>query len=161
NNIATGIANSGSYVWNATGPATSQARVRVTAHDVNCSSAADASDANFNIGNSTITASAGAGGSISPSGAVSVPNGSNQAFTIAADGCHTIADVLVDGSSVGAVASYTFSNVTANHTIAASFSLTSYTIAASAASGGSIHQSGNVTVNCGDNASFTIAADGC
>src|SRR5205823_4934912 len=123
NNIATGTANSGSYVWNVTGPATSQARVRVTAHDINCSSAADASDADFTIGDVVITASAGAGGSISPSGGVSVPVGGSQTFTISPDACHQVADVLVDGSSVGAVASYTFTNVTANHTIAASFSL--------------------------------------
>src|SRR5207244_4029709 len=81
----------------------------------------------------TIAASAGAGGSISPSGNFSVNCGDDQTFTIAADACHTIADVLVDGVSAGAVASYTFSNVTANHTIAASFALNPYTIAASAA----------------------------
>ena len=69
----------------------------------------------------TITASAGAGGSITPSGSVSVGCGANQSFTIAGDACHNIADVLVDGVSSGPVASYTFTNVTANHTIAASF----------------------------------------
>jgi hypothetical protein len=71
--------------------------------------------------NTTITATAGAGGSITPSGAVSVPSGADQSFTIAADACYSIADVLVDGVSVGAVPSYTFHGVTANHTIAASF----------------------------------------
>src|SRR5262249_26250166 len=50
-----------------------------------------------------------------------VPFGGNQTFTISANACFSIADVVVDGSSVGAVASYTFTNVTANHTIAASF----------------------------------------
>lgn len=69
----------------------------------------------------TITSSAGTGGSISPLGATSVTYGQNQSYTITADPCYTIADVLVDGVSVGAVASYTFTNVTANHTIAASF----------------------------------------
>src|SRR5205807_1009482 len=108
-----------------------------------------------------ITASAGAGGSISPSGAVSVNYGANQTFAIAADGCHTIADVLVDGVSLGAVASYAFSNVTAAHTIAAWFSLNTYTIAASAGAGGSITPSGSVSVNCGANQTFAIAADGC
>jgi hypothetical protein len=70
----------------------------------------------------TITASAGAGGTITPSGAVSVGAGGSQAFTIAPSGGYVIADVLVDGGSVGAVASYTFTNVAASHTIAASFS---------------------------------------
>ena len=117
--------------------------------------------ASFSLNTYTIAASAGAGGSISPSGNVSVNCGANQAFTIAADPCYSIADVLVDGGSVGAVASYTFSNVTAPHTIAASFSLNTYTIAASAGAGGSISPSGNVSVNCGSNQSFTIAADPC
>jgi hypothetical protein len=93
----------------------------------------------------TIDASAGSGGSISPSGSVSVLSGNNQTFTITADPCNAIADVLVDGVSVGPVASYTFSNVTANHTIAASFSaLGPYTINASANAGGTITPSGAV-----------------
>jgi len=70
----------------------------------------------------TIVASAGTGGSISPSGSVMVMNSSDQAFTITADPCYMIADVTVDGGSVGAVSSYTFTNVTADHTIQASFS---------------------------------------
>jgi subtilisin-like proprotein convertase family protein len=70
---------------------------------------------------STIVASAGTGGTISPSGNVIVPNGANQMFTITPDACYSIADVLVDGSSVGAVTSYTFFNVTTGHTISASF----------------------------------------
>jgi hypothetical protein len=77
--------------------------------------------ANFAAVTYTITASAGSGGSISPSGAVTVGSGSDQSFTIAADPGYSIADVLVDGSSVGAVTSHTFTNVTADHTISASF----------------------------------------
>lgn len=69
----------------------------------------------------TITASAGAGGAISPNGAVSVNNGQNQTFTITPNAGYQINDVLVDGVSAGAVASYSFTNVTADHTIAASF----------------------------------------
>ena len=71
----------------------------------------------------TITASAGTGGTISPSGVVPVTSGTNQSFTITPDASYHIADVLVDGVSVGAVASYAFTNVTANHTIAASFAI--------------------------------------
>ncbi len=70
---------------------------------------------------STIVASAGAGGTISPSGNVNVVNGADQTFTITPDACYSIADVLVDGGSVGAVSSYTFFNVTTGHTISASF----------------------------------------
>ena len=72
----------------------------------------------------TITASAGEGGSITPAGAVSVKEGASQTFAIAAQEGYAIADVLVDGQSVGAVDSYTFENVTANHTIAALFTKT-------------------------------------
>ena len=69
----------------------------------------------------TITASAGTGGSISPSGSVSVTAGSSKTFTITANSGYSISTVTVDGSSVGAKSTYIFSNVTANHTIAATF----------------------------------------
>ena len=69
----------------------------------------------------TITASAGANGSISPSGAVVVPSGADQMFAIAPVACYHIDDVVVDGSSVGAMTAYTFPAVSANHTIAAAF----------------------------------------
>ena len=72
----------------------------------------------------TIAATAGEGGSITPNGDVSVKEGASQTFAVAADNGYEIADVLVDGSSVGAVESYTFSDVKANHTISASFSKT-------------------------------------
>ncbi|HEX9023545.1 MAG TPA: fibronectin type III domain-containing protein, partial [Geobacteraceae bacterium] len=59
----------------------------------------------------TITASAGTGGAISPSGSVTVNQGASQAFTITPDTGYSISGVTVDGASVGAVNSYTFSNV--------------------------------------------------
>jgi hypothetical protein len=71
----------------------------------------------------TITASPGSGGSIDPSGSVAVADGVDQSFTIAADPGYVIADVLVDGSSVGPVTEYTFPAVSKDHTIAASFCL--------------------------------------
>lgn len=69
----------------------------------------------------TITASAGTGGSISPSGSVSVREGRDKTFTITPDSGYHISDVLVDGKSVGAVTSYTFENVQKKHTIEAVF----------------------------------------
>jgi hypothetical protein len=69
----------------------------------------------------TILASAGAGGSINPSGSVSVNYGDNQTFIITANTDYCILDVAVDGSSVGAVSSYTFTNVQVAHTISATF----------------------------------------
>ena len=70
---------------------------------------------------STISASAAAHGTISPSGAQTVDYGATQSFTIAAAKGYYIADVLVDGLSMGPVPSYDFANVTASHTISASF----------------------------------------
>jgi len=75
-----------------------------------------------NTTNFTITASAGTGGNISPAGAVSVASGSSKVFTITPNSGFTISSVTVDGASQGAIGSYTFSNVTANHTISAAFS---------------------------------------
>ncbi len=69
----------------------------------------------------TITASVGDNGTISPSGNVSVEGGSNKLFTITANNGYLIEDVLVDNISHGAISSYTFTNVQANHTISASF----------------------------------------
>jgi hypothetical protein len=69
----------------------------------------------------TITATAGAGGSISPSGSISVTSGNSKTYTITASSGYKISDVKVDGSSVGAVSSYTFSSVTSAHTISATF----------------------------------------
>ncbi|HEY3271782.1 MAG TPA: PKD domain-containing protein [Geothrix sp.] len=70
----------------------------------------------------TLTASAGTGGTISPVGAVTVVNGGSQTFTIAPTTGYVISSVTVDGVNQGALGSYTFSNVVANHTIAAAFS---------------------------------------
>lgn len=69
----------------------------------------------------TITASAGQGGSISPSGAVSVAKDENQTFTITPSENYEIEDVKVDNQSVGKKTEYTFENVTKAHTIAATF----------------------------------------
>ena len=69
----------------------------------------------------TIEASAGHGGGISPDGRVRVSRGSDKTFRITPDAGYEIADVLVDGESVGAVSRYTFETVRKNHTIEAEF----------------------------------------
>jgi len=104
----------------------------------------------------TITATAGANGTIDPSGKVKVKKGSDKTFTIVPDDNYHIADVLVDGSSVGTVGTYDFTDVTKNHTIKATFAIDTYTITATAGPGGSISPSGAVGVNHGANQSFTI-----
>jgi hypothetical protein len=79
--------------------------------------------ANFVPNTYTITASAGDNGSISPDGPLSIEHGSSQTFTIAAAPGYSIADVVVDGASMSAVTSYSFTNIDANHTISASFGM--------------------------------------
>ncbi|MGA2242279.1 MAG: metallophosphoesterase, partial [Verrucomicrobiota bacterium] len=106
--------------------------------------------------NYTITATAGANGSISPSGAVGVPTGSNQSFTITPNGGYVVADVLVDDISQGAVTSYSFTNVVADHTISASFAVV--------ASGGVITYLGDVggvsSNTLGTNLNIAVGAGG-
>jgi hypothetical protein len=89
----------------------------------------------------TITASADANGGIVPSGAVSVTSGANQAFTITPSAGFHVDDVLVDGGSVGAVTGYMFNNVTANHTIAASFAGDARALTVNVVGGGSVLKS--------------------
>src|SRR6185503_16650573 len=110
----------------------------------------------FSIDVFTVTATASAGGSISPSGAVSVNFGANQSFTVTPNTGFHIDSVVVDGANLGAVASHDFTNVAANHTIDAYFSIDVFTVSASASAGGSISPSGAVSVNYGANQSFTV-----
>jgi hypothetical protein len=115
--------------------------------------------ASFKAVNYTITASAGAGGSIAPAGDTEVSQGGSVAYTITADNGYEIADVKVNGSSIGPVSSYTFSNVTSDGSISASFKAVNYTITASAGAGGSIAPSGDTEVSQGGSVAYTITAD--
>ena len=76
---------------------------------------------NIELQTHTITVATGTNGSISPSDLVIVNHGSNQTFSINPDPNYRVADILVDGVSVGAVASYTFTKVTQDHSLSASF----------------------------------------
>jgi hypothetical protein len=105
----------------------------------------------------TITASAGANGSISPSGSATLVQGGSQTYAISAASGYRVGDVSVDGASVGAVTTYTFSNVSANHSISAAFTaVPTYTIAASAGANGSISPAGAVTLSEGGSQTFYI-----
>jgi uncharacterized repeat protein (TIGR01451 family) len=115
--------------------------------------------ASFAINTYTINASAGPGGSVSPSGMVSVNYGGSQTFSITPNSCYHIADVTVDGNSVGAVSSYTFNNVTANHTISASFAINIYTISTSVSPSGSGNANGGGDYACGEQVSLTAMAN--
>ena len=72
-----------------------------------------------------INATAGNGGTIVPGGLVSVNAGANMTFTITPFSGYTIQNVVVDSVSKGVIPTYTFTNVSANHTISASFRQTS------------------------------------
>ncbi len=112
--------------------------------------------ASFGLWEYTVTATSGAGGTISPSGALGVSHGGARSFTMSADPGYHIDSVLVDGANVGAVASYDFTNITADHSIAAYFSINVYSIAASSGPGGGITPSGSVAVTHGASRAFTI-----
>ncbi|MCX6699029.1 MAG: hypothetical protein NTV68_03740 [Methanomicrobiales archaeon] len=103
----------------------------------------------------TITATAGTGGTISPYGAVSVPSGGIQQFTITPQSEYIVSNVKVDGSSKGAITSYTFTNVLAVHTITVTF-VRSYTITATAGTGGTISPTGAVPVALWGSQKFII-----
>ena len=106
-----------------------------------------------------ITPTAGAGGTITPGMPQFVNSGGSATFTIAPNTGYRIVDVLVDGVPQGAITSYTFSNVMANHTIAATFTPLTYTIIPSAGAGGTITPGTTQTVNYDGSATFTIAAN--
>lgn len=84
-----------------------------------------------------ITPTAGANGVITPSTPQTVSYGMSQTFTITANTGYHILDVSVDGTSVGAVSSYTFNNVTATHTIMATFTNT-YTLTVNKVGSGTV-----------------------
>ncbi|MGN0166176.1 MAG: DUF6273 domain-containing protein [Lachnospiraceae bacterium] len=106
----------------------------------------------------TITATAGANGTISPNGAVRVTAGGSQTFTISPSSGYVIDSLKVDGLEVTAATSYTFSDINANHTIEAAFKQESQTPVVTVPS--ITTQPGNATVKVGETATFTIAATG-
>ena len=105
----------------------------------------------------TITASAGSGGSISSAGVTTLTPGSNKTYTVSPNTGYDIKRVLVNGSSIGAVSSYTFSNVNSGHTIAAEFSIKQYTITASKTGSGTMSPSGNSVVNYNGSKTYTFS----
>src|SRR6185436_5041735 len=117
--------------------------------------------ATFAITTYTITASSGANGTVTPAGASVVNCGTNNTYTITPAACYHIDDVLVDGVSVGAVGTYTFTNTTADHTISATFAITTYTITASSGANGTVTPAGASVVNCGTNNTYTITPAAC
>jgi len=107
----------------------------------------------------TITCTPGFNGSMNPTGSQEVYDGSSQIIHIIPDTGYHVSDVLVDGSTVGPATSYTFSNITADHTISANFAQNGFNITASAGSNGSVSPSGAVHVANGGSQIFTFYPD--
>jgi hypothetical protein len=103
----------------------------------------------------TINATAGNGGTITPAGNTTLAYNGTQAYTISANAGYHVSDVFVDGASVGAVTTYTFSNVTENHIIYAAFEANEYTVAVNQPANGSITP-GTTTVLYGATPAFVI-----
>ena len=112
--------------------------------------------ATFAIDTFTITASNGANGNVTPAGVTTVNYGGNQPYNITPITGYHIVDVLVDSSSVGNVTTYQFTNVTASHTISATFAINQYTITASSGANGNVTPAGVTTVNYGGNQAYNI-----
>jgi hypothetical protein len=104
----------------------------------------------------TITSSvSGTGGTISPAGAISVPYGQSQTFTISSASGYHIANVLIDGVSNGTISTYTFSNVVTSHTIVALFALNAPTLSGITPSSGVTGTSVSITNLAGTNFSVS------
>jgi hypothetical protein len=134
-----------SHSWSSTGSFCVKARAKDEYDELSGWSACRA--ISISVITHTITASAGSNGSISPSGAVNVNQGDNQAFSISPDQNHHVDDVVVDGSSIGAVTSYTFVNLAGNHTITASFALDNQPPTANAGPNQTVTEGTPVTLN--------------
>ena len=102
-----------------------------------------------------VAASAGVGGSVAPTSQM-VGFGGEATISIAADNCYHLDSLIVDGRSVELADSYTFTNVTENHTLHAVFALETFTITAISAANGEISPTGESVVNCGESIAYTI-----
>jgi hypothetical protein len=110
----------------------------------------------FAINTYTISATAGPNGAIFPSGNTTVNYNSSKTFSMTPSLGYQIADVLVDGVSAGADTSYTFDNVSASHSINATFTTATFTITATSATGGTVSPNGVTTVLYNASKSYSI-----
>lgn len=110
----------------------------------------------------TVKASAGEGGTITPSGDVLVAHGNSAVFTITPEKGYHVKEVLADNKAVALTDNqYTFTDVKEPHTISASFEkdITTVTISASAGEGGTISPSGEIAAEIGSSVEFTVTPD--
>jgi len=107
----------------------------------------------------TINALSGNGGSISIPGTTTVIYGSEIIYTFLPDAGYRISDVKIDGISLGPLSSYTFSNITGNHTIEASFSVMTYSITVESTAGGSVNPGDLEGINHGSSVDLTFTPE--
>jgi chitodextrinase len=105
----------------------------------------------------TLTVNASTGGTTTPSGTVTLNKGSNQTIQFTPSAGYGIQSVLVNGTSVGRVSSYTVSNIQANTTVAAQFAPL-YTVTATAGTGGTVSPASQ-NILSGDNGTVSISAN--
>jgi len=117
----------------------------------------------FALNTCLITATSGNNGNINPAGDIGVSIGASQMFTMNPDAGYAVLDVLTDGESTGAVSTYTFTDITADHEIHVIFKqgeqADQYTITATSGSNGSINPAGEVAVNKGESKIFIMNPD--
>lgn len=114
-------------------------------------------EAFFGIDTYNIEVSPVSNGQVIPQDGLQINHGDNAAFSIVPDTGYHIEDVLVDGVSVGALSSYQFSNVTANHNITVSFKINSYAVTVMPTAYGQISPSGTVSIDHGGSETFDIS----
>ncbi len=103
-----------------------------------------------------ITASCDNNGTISPQGTIAVEYGDNLQFQITPNLGYEVDEVLIDGNPVDSINSFTFYNITSDHSIAVTFKKIEFTITASCDNNGTISPQGNITVEYGDTLQFQI-----
>ncbi len=107
----------------------------------------------------TVTAATAVNGTITPSGTTTLDESASQTYSIAPNAGFHIDDVRIDGISIGEVSTYTFEQVSDNHTISASFAETRYAVTALASGNGTISPLGSVSVAANGSQAFSIIAD--
>ncbi|MBI5021906.1 MAG: hypothetical protein HZB59_10765 [Ignavibacteriales bacterium] len=113
----------------------------------------------FQLNPLIINASAANHGTITPNGVIQLLYGSVQTFFITPDTGYHTDSITVDGIRTDSISSYTFINITDNHSIEAFFSINSYTINAVADANGTISPAGSLVFNYGSSQSYSMIAD--
>ncbi|MCX8481432.1 MAG: hypothetical protein ORN58_05875, partial [Sediminibacterium sp.] len=113
----------------------------------------------FKLKTYSIISSAGSNGNITPAGTSIVNSGDNISFIIVPNNGYDIDSILVDGTLQSPISILTLTNILKNTTVRVTFKIKTYSIIATASSGGTISPSGTTIVNFGSNQTYTITAN--